>query len=305
MKGMITKSTGSWYGVKTDEGDHYQCRVRGKLRLDDIKSTNPLAVGDYVYFDPENEREGIVREIVPRENYIIRKSIKNKHQGHVIAANIDQAMLVATITYPRTSPGFIDRFLVSAESFRIPQVIVFNKIDLLKGRSWDKLRAYTDLYEAVGVTCLHTSATEGQGVEAVRKVLDGKKTLMAGHSGTGKSTLINTLAPGLNLRTSEVSDFAEKGVHTTTFAEMFTLPRSTYLVDTPGIKELGLIDMEPAELSDYFPEMRHLIGQCRFHNCLHSREPGCAVKQAVEKGTIAEQRFKSYLSMLEDNDNRR
>ncbi len=306
MRGLVLRSTGSWYEVKGVNNVIYRCRTRGKLRLSGIKTTNPLAVGDYVEFQQvEKTFEGVIDEIHSRENYIIRKSIKNKNHGHIIAANIDQSMLVATIAYPKTSLGFIDRFLVSAEAFRIPQIIVFNKTDLLDKKSERLLAEYINTYESIGISCLKASATNNKGINIIKEHLEGKKTLISGHSGVGKSTLINCISPELELSTSEVSDFAEKGVHTTTFAEMFELENSTFIIDTPGIKELGLMDIEEEELSDYFPEMRALIGECKFHNCKHIHEPGCAVKEAVEKGTIAVSRFKSYISMLEDSDNRR
>lgn len=306
MKGLVFRSTGSWYEVQTEDGRTFQCRTRGKLRLKGVKTTNPIAVGDYVIFEKDNvDNQGIITEICDRDNYIIRKSIKNKNHGHIIASNIDQTLLVATITYPRTSLGFIDRFLVSAEAFRIPQIIVFNKIDLLTEEENKQLDKYISIYTSIGVKCIKCSALNQTGIDEVKDQLEGKKTLISGHSGVGKSTLINCIAPALDLKTSEVSDFAEKGVHTTTFAEMFEIGENTYIIDTPGIKELGLIDIEDDELSDYFPEMRELIGECKFHNCNHMHEPGCAIKDAVEKGTIALSRYKSYVSMLEDRDNRR
>ncbi len=306
MKGLVLRSTGSWYDVKGQDNQIYQCRTRGKLRLSGIKTTNPVAVGDYVLFEPVEEiNEGIINEICQRENYIIRKSIKNKNHGHIISANIDQSLLIATISYPKTSTGFIDRLLVSAEAFRIPQIIVFNKTDLLDEKAQKQLDKYAAIYEAIGVKCLKVSAKLNEGIAAIESLLQGKKTLISGHSGVGKSTLVNCIAPDLELDTSEVSDFAEKGVHTTTFAEMFKLNDSTYIIDTPGIKELGLIDIGENELSDYFPEMRALIGKCKFNNCKHTHEPGCAIKKAVENETISISRYKSYLSMLEDSDNRR
>ncbi|QSE97685.1 ribosome small subunit-dependent GTPase A [Fulvivirga lutea] len=306
MIGLVLRSTGSWYEVKADDGNTYQCRTRGKLRLSGVKTTNPIAVGDIVEFDREdNENTGLIHKIQPRENYIIRKSIKNKNHGHIIASNLDQVLLVATLTYPKTSLGFIDRFLVSAEAFRIPQIIVFNKSDLLNEKDQKKLAEIIETYEHIGVTCLTCSAQNNEGIEPIKEILKGKKTLISGHSGVGKSTLINSIDPNLNLKTSEVSDFAEKGVHTTTFAEMFQLDDDTFIIDTPGIKELGLIDIEEEELSDYFPEMRELSGDCKFHNCKHLHEPGCAIQMAVDEGEIAESRYKSYLSMLEDSDNRR
>lgn len=306
MKGQVFRSTGSWYEVQGDDLVMYKCRTKGKLRLSDLKTTNPIAVGDFVHFEiEENQETGVINAIEERDNYIVRKSIKNKNQGHIIAANIDQSVLIVTISYPRTSLGFIDRFLVSAEAFRIPQTIIFNKTDLLKPKEEKLVEEYIAIYTAIGVTCLRASALKKEGLEQIREQLKGKKTLISGHSGVGKSTLINELQPGLELRTSEVSDFAEKGVHTTTFAEMFEISPSTLIIDTPGIKELGLMDIANTELSDYFPEMRALIGECKFHDCSHTHEPGCAIQGAVVAGEIADSRFNSYLSMLEDSDNRR
>uniref|UniRef100_UPI00404A7166 ribosome small subunit-dependent GTPase A n=1 Tax=Fulvivirga sp. TaxID=1931237 RepID=UPI00404A7166 len=306
MKGLVIRSTGSWYDVLAEDSKTYACRTRGKLRLSGFKTTNPIAVGDNVEFDLEaNETEGLIYAIQNRDNYIIRKSIKNKNQGHIIAANIDQTILVATLTLPRTSLGFIDRFLVSAEAFRIPQIIIFNKSDLLSPQELKKQDEYIELYQKIGVDCLVASATKKKGIEEIKEKLSGKKSLFSGHSGVGKSTLINCIAPNLDLKTSDVSSFSDKGVHTTTFAEMFDLGENTFIIDTPGIKELGLIDMEQDEISDYFPEMRELIGECKFHNCKHTHEPGCAIKIAVEEGQIAGSRYKSYLSMLENDDNRR
>ena len=305
MIGLVMRSTGSWYDVKGKDGINYQCRVRGKLRLAGIKTTNPIAVGDYVKFERHEENEGIIQEVCPRNNYIIRKSIKNKNHGHIIAANIDQSILIATITYPRTSAGFIDRFLVAAEAFRIPQVILFNKTDLLIPEDHEQLEEYMAIYGDIGVQCLPISAINNDGIDQVKDLLRGKKSLISGHSGVGKSTLVNKIEPTLDLKTSEVSDFAEKGVHTTTFAEMFELWPDTFIIDTPGIKELGLIDIADEELSDFFPEMRALLGECKYHNCQHVHEPNCAVKEAVDEGYIALSRYNSYLSMLEDVDNRR
>jgi len=305
-EGLVIKSTGSWYSVLAG-GEIYECRLRGKLKLKGAKTTNPIAVGDRVFFDVEDEREktGILKDVAPRDNYIIRKSPHKTAHGHIIAANLDQAIVIATMIYPRTSLGFIDRFLVTAESFRIPAAIVFNKKDLLDEEA---LKIYGELkavYEKIGYPCLLISAETGEGLDDFKGMLKGKKTLLSGHSGVGKSTLLNKIAPGLQLKTAEVSDFAEKGVHTTTFAEMFRIGEDTFVIDTPGIKELGLIDIVPEEVSHFFPEMRELFGECKYYNCTHTHEPGCAVIEAVENGTIAPSRFQSYLSMLADEDNRR
>ncbi len=304
MNGRVMRSTGSWYDVLLENGARIPCRIRGKIRLEGIKETNPVAVGDYVDVNMESS-EGIITSILPRTNYMVRQSVKKTGHAHVIAANLDQALVVATMILPRTSTGFIDRFLVAAESFRIPQVIVFNKKDLLTSESMTYQNNLIALYEQVGVTCLMTSALEKQQPE-LEKILSGKTTLIAGHSGVGKSTLINLLSPAINQKVSEISDYTEKGIHTTTFAEMFQLHANTFIIDTPGIKEFGLMDMTPEELSDYFPEMRELRLSCKFGSrCLHLNEPQCAIKEAVTKGTIALSRYENYLSILTGEDNRK
>lgn len=306
-KGLIIRSTGSWYDIRNEDGHVYQGRLKGKFKIKGLKVTNPIAVGDRVTFEIEDiaAKTVIITDIGKRENYIIRQSVHKTAHGHILAANLDQAVLLATLAMPRTSLGFIDRFLVSAESFRIPTTIVFNKIDILNDEGLEYQQEIIELYERIGYACLSTSATEGEGVDAFRNLLDHKVTLLSGHSGVGKSSLVNAIAPDLNLRTNEVSTFANKGVHTTTFAEMFELAPETYIIDTPGIKELGLMDTSKEEISHYFPEMRDRLNQCRFHNCLHLNEPGCAIKDAVGEGTIAESRYMSYLSMVEGGDNRR
>jgi ribosome biogenesis GTPase len=304
MNGRVMRSTGSWYDVLLENGARIPCRIRGKIRLEGIKETNPVAVGDYVDVNMESS-EGIITSILPRTNYMVRQSVKKTGHAHVIAANLDQALVVATMILPRTSTGFIDRFLVAAESFRIPQVIVFNKKDLLTSESMTYQNNLIALYEQVGVTCLMTSALKKQQPE-LEKILSGKTTLIAGHSGVGKSTLINLLSPAINQKVSEISDYTEKGIHTTTFAEMFQLHANTFIIDTPGIKEFGLMDMTPEELSDYFPEMRELRLSCKFGSrCLHLNEPQCAIKEAVTKGTIALSRYENYLSILTGEDNRK
>lgn len=301
------RSTGSWYDIRNEHGEHFKGRLRGKHKLQGIKATNPVAVGDYVEFTIEDPAEDtvLITDILPRENYISRKSPHKTAFAHIIAANIDQALLMATVALPRTSTGFIDRFLVSAESFRIPVIILFNKVDLLDEEELAYQAELMRIYEAVGYRCLAVSALHGQNVEQVRELLAGKKTLISGHSGTGKSTLVNTLNPQLNLRTSAISDFAGKGVHTTTFAEMFELSPGTFLIDTPGIKELGLADMENEPIAHYFPEMRACLGMCRYHDCRHVQEPNCEVIKRVQAGQIAQSRYLNYLSMLENEDNRR
>jgi len=306
-KGLVMRSTGSWYDVRTEEGEIIQCRLKGKFKIKGLKVTNPIAVGDNVIFEPEDEvrNTGIIVEILPRENYIIRKSVHKTGHGHLLASNIDQAVLIVTLTFPRTSLGFIDRFLVAAESFRIPTVIIFNKLDLLEEEQVQYQKELKDLYESLGYPCLMTSATNEIGIEAFREILSHKVSLISGHSGVGKSTLINKISPTLNLPTSNVSTFANKGVHTTTFAEMFELSTNTYIIDSPGIKELGLADIEPEEINHYFPEIFELKSDCKFHNCMHLDEPACAVKKAVNEGKIAGSRYISYLSMVEGEDNRK
>lgn len=307
MTGLVMRSTGSWYEVRSDSGELFSCRLKGKFKIKGLQTSNPIAVGDRVDFEIENETErtGIISDIEPRENYIIRKSVHKAMQAHVLAANIDQAVLIVTLKFPRTSLGFIDRFLVTAESFRIPAVIVFNKVDLLSEEEKDLVADLAALYEPLGYTCLFTSVYERIGIQAFGELLQGQVSLLSGHSGVGKSSLVNAIAPDLALRTGEVSTFANKGTHTTTFAEMFELSAGTFIIDTPGIKELGLIDIEKEELGHFFPEMRDRLGECRYYNCLHVHEPGCAIVAAVEEGDIAESRYISYLSMLENDDNRR
>lgn len=301
------KSTGSWYKVKGDDSKTYQCRVRGKFKLKGIKTTNPVAVGDHVEFtiDPKNPQEGLISEIRDRENYVIRKSVQKASHGHIIAANVDQAILIATVVYPITSVGFIDRFLVACESFRIPAAIIFNKADILTKEESGYQNEISDVFNSVGYKVLSISALEGIGLNEVEKLLKGKVNLLAGHSGVGKSTLLNALSPEISQKVEEVSDFSLKGKHATTFAEMFELEVDTFIIDTPGIKELGLIDMESWEISHYFPEMRAFLGECKFNNCLHLDEPGCKVVEALDKGEISPYRYYSYLSILEDEDNRR
>lgn len=307
MEGKVIKSTGSWYSVLTEDKQVLQCRLRGKFKIKGLKVTNPIAVGDQVVIELEDEAEntGVITDILPRENYIIRKSIRKTQHGHIIAANINQAILVATLVFPRTSLGFIDRFLVSAESFRIPSVVIFNKTDLLDDDQKKYQQELMELYEQVGYTCLAITAFEEKDVQKVREIISSKTSLFSGHSGVGKSTLLNRLDVNINQKTAEVSTFANKGVHTTTYAEMFMLSENTFVIDTPGIKELGLIDINEGELSHYFPEMRALLGACKFYNCTHTHEPGCAVREAVDHGEIAGSRYYNYLSMLENEDNRR
>jgi len=305
MEGLVLKSTGSWYDVKTKDSNIIKCRLRGKLKLKGSKITNPVAVGDYVEFEKEKDKEGIICGVKPRENYIIRKSTRKANHGHILAANVDQAILIASLVFPRTSVGFIDRFLVAAESFRIPAKIIFNKADLLDQNLLNFHNYLQHLYHDIGYENLLMSALEDRDFENVWKWLRGKKSLISGHSGVGKSTILNKLDSSLNIPTNEVSTFANKGIHTTAFATMYKLGKDTYVIDTPGIKELGLIDMEDWEISHYFPEMREMLGLCRFNNCLHVNEPGCSVLKALEKGEISDLRYESYISIMMDEDNRR
>ncbi|MFT4834573.1 MAG: ribosome biogenesis GTPase [Marinoscillum sp.] len=304
MKGLVTKSTGSWYRVKTDEG-FVDARLRGKFKLEDKKITNPIAVGDTVILEQQAD-EWMISEIDNRTNYIIRRSPKKKHHDHLIAANVDQAIMIATFKEPRTSLGFIDRFLVTLEAFRIPGVIIFNKTDILSEEELEALNFLQFIYEKkVGYQFLKTSFLHNALSPEIASILKGKITMLSGHSGAGKSTMVNLLLPEADQKTAEISGFANKGVHTTTFAEMFFLDETTAIIDTPGIKELGLSEIEPEELAHYFPEMRAFLGECRFHNCLHNGEPGCAIQDALENGVIVEERYNSYLSMLQPDDNRR
>jgi ribosome biogenesis GTPase / thiamine phosphate phosphatase len=307
QKGLVMRSTGSWYEVQSADYEMYRCRLKGKFKMHGLKTSNPIAVGDRVVFDTNGEEEGagIIFEIAPRENYIIRKSVHKTAHGHILAANIDQVVLIATNSFPKTSLGFIDRFLVTAESFRIPVKLVFNKSDLLTENDKSKVDELFELYNSIGYPCMYTSAEDGTGIEVFKELLREKVSLIAGHSGVGKSTLLNKISPGLNLSTTEVSTFANKGVHTTTFATMFQLEGNSYIIDSPGIKELGLIDVEKEEISHFFPEMRVFFNQCKFHNCIHVNEPKCAVIEAMIAGEIAESRYRSYLSMLDGDDNRR
>lgn len=305
MRGLITRSTGSWYSVQLEDQSSVEARIRGKFKLDDKKITNPIAVGDFVEME-ETNGEYVITEIVDRVNYIIRQSPRKKHHDHLIASNVDQAVVIATLKKPRTSLGFIDRFLVTLEAFRIPGIIIFNKTDLLSEEELEEVNYLSFIYEKkVGYKCYRTSFTEHGLNSDLEALFKNKKTLLSGHSGAGKSTLINLLVPEVDQKVSEVSSFANKGVHTTTFAEMFFLDEETSVIDTPGIKELALSEIEGEELAHYFPEMRAHLGECKFHNCLHTNEPGCAVKEALEEGEITEERYYSYVSMLEGDDNRR
>jgi ribosome biogenesis GTPase / thiamine phosphate phosphatase len=299
LKGIVTKSTGSWYIVMDDKGRRYECRLRGKFKISGIQSTNPLAVGDYVKFQQDPGQEtATITGIEERRNYIIRKATNLSRRTHIIAANLDQAMIIATLAEPRTSTGFIDRFLVTCEAYSIPAVIVFNKSDLYDQESLEYLDQLLGMYHDLGYKVLIVSATGKQNLEAFEEILLHKTTLLAGHSGVGKSTLINAIEPTLDLKVQTISKAHLKGRHTTTFAEMYQLPKGGFIIDTPGIKEFGLVDFEPWELSHYFPEMRALFNKCRFDNCTHNNEPGCQVKEGVENGKISILRYNNYLNML-------
>ncbi len=305
MIGRVLKSTGSWYEVAGEDQKKYACRVRGKLRLEEYKESNPIAVGDRVEFDLE-DKEGIIFKILPRDNHMLRQSVKRAGHSSVLAANIDQMLIVATVKQPRTSLGFIDRVLVSAESFRIPQIILFNKKDLLSVEEIEEQESIIDLYQSLGVNALAISAQHDESLVLVENILANKVTLIAGHSGVGKSTLLNRLSPDFKQSTGAISGYSEKGTHTTTFAEMLQVNPTTFIIDTPGIKEWGLVNMDQQEISDYFPEMRELRLDCKFGaRCLHINEPKCAVKDAFEQNLIAPSRYDSYLSMVLGEDNRK
>lgn len=302
MKGIVIKNTGSWYTVKTDDGQLIESKIKGNFRLKGIRSTNPVAVGDYVEIITNQEGTAFISAIEDRRNYIIRKSPNLSKQSHILAANVDQALLVVTVNYPQTSTTFIDRFLASAEAYSVPVILVFNKHDLLSEEELHYEKMMCTLYETVGYKCVEISAETGEGVEQLFPILKDKITLLSGNSGVGKSTLINRLIPHASQRTAEISDAHNTGMHTTTFSEMIELPEGGYLIDTPGIKGFGTFDIEKEELTSYFKEIFHFSKDCRFSNCTHTHEPGCAVIKAVEDHFIAASRYQSYLSMLEDKD---
>lgn len=302
MDGLVIKNTGSWYTVLTDGGETVDCKIKGKFRLMDIRSTNPVAVGDRVTIEIGADKAAYITEIRDRSNYIVRKSPNLSKQSHIIAANVDQACLVVTVNRPQTSTTFIDRFLASAEAYRVPVILLFNKTDLLSDEELEYQRMMIHLYETVGYVCKAVSAIDDGVCSTLRPVLQDKITLFSGNSGVGKSTLLNRLIPGLNLRTAEISQVHNTGMHTTTFSEMLRLPYGGWAIDTPGIKGFGTFDMEPGEICGYFKEIFKFSKDCRFSNCTHTHEPGCAVRKAVEEHYIAESRYASYLSMLDDKD---
>ena len=305
MKGTVYKSTGSWYTVKSESGDFHDCRIRGKFRTHGIKSTNPVAVGDRVVFQLEDHGDGpvgVISEILERRNYIIRKSVKLSKQTHIIASNLDQVFLLVTLVNPPTSTSFIDRFLVTARAYDIPAILLFNKMDTYGADELAEVAYLSELYTGIGYPCIELEAKTGRNVEEVRALMKDRTSMFSGHSGVGKSTLINALEPGLDLRTAEISKQHQQGQHTTTFAEMFDLSFGARIIDTPGIKGFGVVDMEADEIGDYFPEFFELKASCRFNNCLHLDEPQCAVKQGLERDELAWSRYRSYVQMLEGED---
>jgi ribosome biogenesis GTPase len=305
MTGIVYKSTGSWYSIKSQEGAFYECRIKGKFRIKGIKSTNPLAVGDRVDFDLEtsnNTETGVIKTIHPRTNYIVRKSVNLSKQTHIIASNIDQVFLLITIDSPPTFTSFIDRFLATTEAYAIKAILLFNKVDVNDEATKKIVEELSTLYQSIGYQCLSISAKTGENIEAVKTLMTRKSSMFAGHSGVGKSTLVNSIEPGLNIKTKEISEQHKQGQHTTTFAEMFDLSFDAQIIDTPGIKGFGVVDMEPAEVDNYFPELFALKQSCKFNNCLHLHEPQCAVKLALEQNQIASSRYKSYTQILEGDD---
>lgn len=303
MRALVTKSTGSWYLLRTEKGEYLEARLAGKIRLDGRKSTNPVVVGDWVdYIEEDEEGKGVIQSIESRRNYIIRRSLNLSKQTHILAANIDQAVLVATLAFPRTSTGFIDRFLVTCEAYTIPATIVFNKKDLMTQDLLEVQKEIISVYEKIGYTCLLVSSMDKNDIEEIKKLLKDKTTLVAGHSGVGKSTLINAVQPSFQLKTGEISDVHAKGKHTTTFTELFELDFGGFVIDSPGIKELGLVEMKKEEVGHYFPEIRELMNDCKFNNCTHENEPHCAVKKAVETGEIDAERYHNYLKMMHSDE---
>ncbi len=299
--GLVLKTTGSHYRVKMPNGDIVDCTIRGKLRLKGVKTTNPVTVGDFVKVELSDKNSGVITEVNDRKNYIIRKSTNLSRESHIIAANLDQAVLIVTIEFPETQLGFIDRYLVTAEAYSIPAVLVFNKVDLLNDAGIDKLNQYISIYESIGYKCLIVSAQTGYNMDLFRELIKGKTSLISGNSGVGKSTLVNTVEPNLNLRTNNISSAHLTGKHTTTFSEIFELSFGGYIIDTPGIKGFGLIDIEKEELYHFFPEIFKFASDCKYYNCTHIHEPGCAVIEATKKGNISPSRYLNYLSIYEDD----
>ncbi|NJB70826.1 ribosome biogenesis GTPase [Saonia flava] len=305
MQGTVYKSTGSWYTVKTDDGSFYECRIKGKFRIKGIKSTNPIAVGDRVVFSVEkigDDTIGVIKEIKDRKNYIIRRSVNLSKQTHIIAANLDQVFLLVTLNNPKTYTSFIDRFLVTAEAYDIPAILLFNKIDTYNEDELVEIKYLAALYRKIGYTCLGISAKTGKNVDKVKELMFGKTSMFSGHSGAGKSTLVNAIDKGLDIKTTEISQQHLQGQHTTTFAEMYDLTMGAQIIDTPGIKGFGIVDMEREEIGDYFPEFFELKENCKFNNCLHLDEPKCAVKDALENDEVAWSRYRSYVSMVTGED---
>ena len=303
MKGIVTKSTGSWYTVFTENREIIECRLKGKFRIKGIKSTNPVAVGDQVTYEYEKgKKTGVINDISDRKNYIIRKSVNLSKQTHIIAANIDTAFLLVTIDNPPTHPGFIDRFLATAEAYSIKAVLLFNKLDSYSDEQLEKLAILDDVYSEIGYKCIAISATKKIGIDEVKDLMVDKTTMFSGHSGVGKSTLINAIEPDLNLKTAEVSKQHRQGMHTTTFAEMFELSFGGFIIDTPGIKGFGVVDFQQEIITDFFPEFFKLKSKCKFNNCMHINEPKCAIKEAVETGEIAASRYNSYLQIVEGDE---
>lgn len=305
MKGLVIKNTGSWYTVKGDDGKVVECKIKGNFRLKGIRSTNPVAVGDRVEIALNQAETAFITHIEDRRNYIVRKSQNLSKQSHILAANVDQALLIVTVNHPQTGTTFIDRFLASAEAYSVPVVLVFNKCDILSVGERHYQRQMVHLYETIGYECHEVSAATGEGIDTLRPLLQGRITLLSGNSGVGKSTLINLILPEADLKTAEISDAHNTGMHTTTFSEMLELPEGGYLIDTPGIKGFGTFDIEPEELTSYFREIFHFSKGCRFNNCTHTHEPGCAVLKALSEHYIAQSRYQSYLGMLEDKDERK
>lgn len=302
MKGVVIKSTGSWYVVRLENGEQLNARIKGKFRMQGIKTTNPVSVGDNVTMVEEEDGTAVINEIKDRKNYIIRKSVNLSKRSHIIAANVDQAILVVTLAQPQTFTAFIDRFLVSAEAYHIPTIIVFNKMDVYTDEELEELAYLKAVYSQIGYQCIETSAIQNINIDKLKALMKGKVSVISGHSGVGKSTLLNTIEPDLALKTSEVTEKEKLGKHTTTFAEMFELSFDGFIIDTPGIKAFGLIDFDKVELSHYFIEMRELLSDCQFNNCVHINEPKCAIKDAVEEHKVAPFRYKNYVSMYEDDE---